>query len=185
MNNTKITFDDVYTNKYIQESVSAVARKAVKAFPALVNLIDEIKQDLWLEINKALPAYDPQKVSIETFFRVVIDRRSINIIRRYQASLCKDVVSIEDLNESDLVDRNNSIKRFCMMHDLKAVFQTLPPEQKRVCRLIMQGHSQLQVAKRMGISPSYLSAKYIRPIRQRFKEANLDQYLNENDSAFM
>ena len=67
MNNTKITFEDLYANGYIQESVNTIAASIVKINPRLQMYSDDIKQELWLQINNAIKDYSPHgKASPET-----------------------------------------------------------------------------------------------------------------------
>ena len=185
MSNTPVTFEEVYENKYIRDSVRAVAKTAVKAYPALGNYYDEITQDLWIAISKAIPKYDPDKVSIGTFFRHVIDRRKYNVIKRYMSMTNNDVVSLDDLSGNDLVDAHNSIRLLCLKMDLQVVFEMLSPVEKRICKHLMNGESITRIARHMRISPSDLLEAYIRPIRQKFKENMLDRYLDKSDSFYM
>ena len=77
-------FNDVYTDAYIRESVEVATELQVSKFPVLATFKDDIKQELWIYIAKAVKQFDPKRgVAVNTFLRNVIDRRIINICQHY------------------------------------------------------------------------------------------------------
>jgi RNA polymerase sigma factor (sigma-70 family) len=177
MTEQNLTFEDVYANEYIQKSVETSVAEIVKAHPELKMYDDDIKQEIWLEINNALPQFKVKgKASVKTYFRRIIDRRAKNVVRNFlhgtrYFSFLSATPEVEDIIACD------TARTMCMENDVEAVVRMLPPRQNAICNLIMAGYSIRNIAKMLNISASSIVEKHIPAIRQRFEEEGLDQYL--------
>ena len=180
MTEKKITFEELYANPYIQESVNSTTAAIVKIHPRLQMFDDDIRQDLWLQINAAIPNYSPEgKATPETFFRHAIDLRKVNIAERYLHLAGCSIFAMEamecilmTMGANTVTLENQNLRR-----DLDEVMEKLTPKQRFVCELIMAGQSFKTICNNLHISQSFLKKGYILPIRKKFIEAKLDQYL--------
>ena len=183
MTEQNLTFDDVYADDYIQESVETAVAEIVKAHPELKMYDDDIKQEIWLDINKALPRFNiVGKATMKTFFRRVIDCRAKNVVRNFlHGTKYFSFLSATpdwDWEENLICD---TARLMCLQNDVNAVVRTLPPRQKAICNLIMAGYSIQQIAKQLKISASYIVEKLIPAIRKRFEEEGLEDYLHPTE----
>ena len=49
------TFDEVYTMPHVQESIRSLIDLNIHQFPVLASYADDIRQELLIAVNKALP----------------------------------------------------------------------------------------------------------------------------------
>jgi len=182
MTEKNLTFEDLYANGYIQESVNTIAASIVKIHSRLQMYSDDIKQELWLQINNAIKDYSPHgNASPETFFRHVLDCRSINIAERYLHLADCSFFATEALETILMTSEIITVPdHIFLKRDLEEVMKKLTAKQRYVCKLIMEGHSCKSICYHLHISQSFLKKGYILPIRQKFAEAKLDRYLNRH-----
>ena len=173
-----INFDDVYANAYVRESVEVVAEQLVKQFPALTIFQDDIKQELWIYIFRAIEKFDPDRgCSLETFFRNLIDIRSIDICRRYLNPDAR-LQSLDDMDEEELpVFSCPETRLLSLRMDLALVMRRLTPEQRQVCQWIMDGLSLRAIARKLNVSDSNFFFLYVCPIRDEFRKEKMEEYL--------
>ena len=175
-----INFDDVYADAYVRKSVEVAAEQLVRQFPALSIFQDDIRQELWIYIARAVEKYDPERgCSLQTFFRNVIDVRTIDICRRY---LNQDARNLHfgdtNLDDEYPVYAREDFRLILLRMDLAVVMQRLSPAQRQVCQWIMDGLSLRTIARKLGVSDSTFFFLYIRPIRDEFRKEKMEEYLN-------
>lgn len=184
MTEKKPTFEDLYANPYIQESVNTIVAAIVKVHPRLQMYSDDIKQELWLQINDAIPDYSPHgKARMETFFRRLLDRRGVNVAKHFllDDAIAQGYVELkEEINPSS--SKKSSFQLALLKADLETVFKKLTAEQRQICEWIMDGDSFRTIAKRKGLTQYFLIKDYIQPIKDVFSVEKLDRYLS-NESA--
>jgi DNA-directed RNA polymerase specialized sigma24 family protein len=78
-----INFEEVYANAYVRESVETLVTTTARQYPMLTNYQDDIRQELWLAINKSLPQFNPDKSNLNTFCRIVLETALKEIRRGY------------------------------------------------------------------------------------------------------
>ena len=170
-----ISFDDVYANAYVRESVETLVTITVHQYPMLAGYEEEIRQDLWIAINRRLPLFDSEKSSIDTFCRRVMNTALKDIRRGYFTSKsisARNTVELDaDSRGGELV--NDDVNRAMLAADVRAVVMSLPPVQRSICEMIMDGLSMRRVAKRHNISVALIYKKYLNPLRNRFVKAGL------------
>lgn len=176
----KVRFEEVYANKYIQESVKNVVGQVVKTNPALSLYADDMEQELWIHINRSVKRYSSNKgTSIESFFRGVIDRRIKNVKKMFFSKIDPINISKEELDSEDALQfaGRNDHRLMMMKMDVATVMEQLSPQQRQICNWIMEGDTHADIARRLGIPESKFYYRYIYPLRQIFKDKNLDNYL--------
>ncbi len=180
MQKTTVTFEEVYTNEYISTSVSILVEKQIKKMPFLKTFQDDITQEIWLAINKAIINFDYQKnISVETFFRRVVENKIINVCRYFFNNEIKKSyleLSIDSFQVSSRLAKDY-VKIINMSIDIHSAIAELPIEMQKVCALILDGNSFAEISRTLNVSQSSLYHFYIYPIRKVFFEKNLQKYL--------
>lgn len=173
----EINFDDVYANAYVRESVETLAAATVRQYPMLVNEEEDIRQELWIAVNKRLPLFDSEKSSIETFCRRVLENALKDIRRRYFTSQSITSRTALNIDAASVLDecRNDEIARIMLIADVRSIVMSLDPVQQSICEMIMDGYSMRQIAANKNISVGLLYKKYLVPLRKIFIEAGLQK----------
>ena len=170
-----INFDRVYANAYVRNSVETLATITAHQYPMLAIYEDDIRQELWLAIDRRLPLFDSTKSSIDTFCRSVMNNALKDIRRRYFSSK-----SIFSYNATEL-DSNSSLKelgsddvnRAMLIADVRTVVMSLTPTQRSICEMIMDGCTMRHIADHHNISVALLYKKYLSPLKIKFAHAGL------------
>ena len=174
-----INFDDVYANSYIYKSVEVTTEQLARKFPALASYQDDIRQELWIFIAKAIDQYDPERGgSLETFFRNVIEKRSFNVRRHLIATIGNPVLlSCIDTEDDFPAYSRDEIRQIDLQMDLAVVLERLSPIQRQICQWIMDGVPMKAIARRLKIPYSSLFHFYINDIRNVFQKEKMEKYL--------
>jgi len=174
-----INFDDVYANAYVRESVEVTTEQLARKFPALASCQDDIRQELWIYIAKAVDQYDPERGgSLETFFRNVIEKRSFNVRRHLIATIGSPAFqSSIDTEVNFPACSRNEIRLLELRMDLAVVMERLTPIQRQICQWIMDGVAMKAIARRLNIPYSSLFHFYIEDIRNEFQREKMEKYL--------
>ena len=113
----------------------------------------------------------------QTFFRNLIDIRSIDICRRYLNPDAR-LQSLDDMDEEELpVFSCPETRLLSLRMDLALVMRRLTPEQRQVCQWIMDGLSLRAIARKLKISDSNFFFLYVCPIRDEFRKEKMEEYL--------
>ena len=167
-----INFEDVHANAYVRESVESLVATTVRQYPMLDNYQDDIRQELWLAINKHIPQFSPEKSNLNTFCRIVLETALKEIRRGYFSQRCiSERVNTAPINEELAAYSNDDIDRFILLEEVNALVQTLSPLQKKICELLMDGYSINQVGKILHISAGSLYRNHIFPLQKIFTKA--------------
>ncbi len=175
-----IAFEEVYANTYIRTSVSVFVEQQTRLYPILASHGDDIEQELWICIARALRLFHVDgTASVETFVRKVIERRINNIRDLFLTEVSKRQFFSENIDDkTELpVFTKNTVKLADLRMDLETVMENLTEKQRDVCAWIMRGDSFSQIAKRLGMQESSFFHFYIYPIRREFQKENLQKYL--------
>ena len=175
-----ISFDDVYADAYVRESVEFTTEHLIRRIPSLSSYRDDIRQELWIYIAQAVDQYDPERGgSLATFFRNVMERRIIDVWRHFFTMNGNEMSHCSLDTENDLpVYAKNDARLTELRMDFAVVIERLTPIQRQICQLLMDGLSLRNVAARLGIPFSSFMHRYIRPIRDEFRKENIEKYLD-------
>lgn len=174
-----INFDDVYANAYIRESVGITTERLIRRIPSLASFRDDIRQELWIYIAQAVDQYDSERgVSVATFFRNVMEKRIVDIRRRFFAANSNEMLHCSmDAEDGYSAFAKDEIRLTELRMDLTAVMKRLSPTQRQICRWIMDGASMRGIARRMKIPYSSLFHFYVNGIRDEFEKEKMQKYL--------
>jgi len=164
-----INFDDVYANAYVRESVDALVATTVHQYPMLSTYEDEIRQDLWIAVSRKLSLYNPEKSSVDTFCRRVMNNALRDIRRKY---FTNKSLSARNTLDFDFTSASVSgslltddVNRAMLIADVRTFVMSLPPVHRSICHMIMEGRPMRQVAARHKISIALLYKKYLNPLK--------------------
>lgn len=176
---TTVTFEAVYANAYIRKSVSVTIARQARQYPVLAAHTEDMEQQLWLCIAKAVEDFDNDAAKVETFVRAVIERRINNIRRCYFTESARRQYSSIPLDQDDELPiyAQNDIHLVNLRMDLADTLKNLDEQSRQVCHWIMDGHTFSAIAKRLGVSESTFYFLYVHPIRREFQKENLQNYL--------
>lgn len=177
----KITFEEVYSNEYIRQSIAVIVDQQTRTFPILASYADDIEQELWIHVSRALRRFSTNgSASVESFIRAILDRRIHNVIKKYFSVSSINTFNAEPLDsvEALAIREKDEIRQLNLKMDMKTVLGKLTPMQKKICRWIMQGEPFSCIAERLNLSESSFYFLYVYPIREIFKSEKLEKYLD-------
>lgn len=179
-NMSPISFEEVYANAYIRESVSVFVEQQTRLYPILASHGDDIEQEMWICISRAIRLFRIDgAASVETFVRKVIERRINNIRDLFFTESSKRQFYSEDIDCKPEIPiyTKDRITLADLRMDLAVAMKNLTAEQRMVCLWIMRGDTFTAIAKRLGIPESSFFHFYIYPIRNEFKKEKMEKYL--------
>ena len=178
-----VTFEEVYANTYIRESVEIIVSNTVRKYPMAETYADDIRQQLLIALNNAAVNFDPLLGTLETYMRRALDRRIKWFMRNFfSRRRCFNRVSVSldlliERHEFD-VAYDNPVIRQDMAMDVHSVIATLTIEQQEICTEILNGERWAAIAKKKNYSRCDFFRRFILPIRAAFAKENLQNYLN-------
>ena len=121
---------------------------------------EEALQEIWLQVHRSAPSYDPVRGELRPWLRTLATNRCREILRMRGrrpppgAEIGEDLVSAQA--GPDVVAREHRVKAAISTH-----ISTLEPEEAAVFRLaLLEEQPTEAVAQRLGISPR--RAKYLK-----------------------
>ena len=174
-----INFNDVYADASVRNAVEVVTEQQIRKIPSLALYRDDIQQELWICIAKALEKFDSRhQCSLQTFLDNVIERRVINICQHFISVHGLFSGTVHDVNEDTPAFARDSVRLAELRMDLAVVLARLTTAQRQICEQIMDGKSLRTIAKELGVSDSSFFFLYIQPIRDEFRKEKMEKYLN-------
>ncbi len=179
-----VTFEEVYANAYVRQSIDVILKKTVVRYPMTESYADDFRQQLWIAVSNALESFTPSRSSLEHYLRMILDQRLKNILRSFftrRAIRNRTGISIEYLAEFGAAipgeSAENPIRLLEMQMDVELVISMLPADQQKVCRAILAGKNWRALAAEEKTPPTTFFQRFILPIRKAFQKENLGKYL--------
>jgi len=176
------TFEEVYANAYIRESVEVIICNTVARYPMAENCADDFRQQLWIAVHHAVRLFNPERGSLETYMRRVLDRRIRTILRDFFA--CRTVSNRASVSIELMMEHNDfsglavdSVTRLELTMDVQTVVSSLSEELREICRAILDGEKWGTLATRKQCSYGGFFRRFILPLRAAFAKENLQNYL--------
>lgn len=182
-NPTRIpTFEEVYAMPYVQESIRAIIDYYTRKFPVLESYKDDVRQELLIGLNDALPKYDG-RAGLKTFLRTCLENTMVDVRRKYYRKqnlalyYATDISSFDDTDENsdDIPDEDilafvsqcrNTVEDDMLMMDIREAAERLPKQTRAIFEQMMDGESMTQIEKRMNLPHSTIRRKHL-PIIQK------------------
>lgn len=152
---------------------------------------EDLEHDLWVDLLKRLPKYDPSKATLNTFIARVVERKVVSLIRYHLAE--KRAVAREEASLNELVrdcdgrtvERHETTREGAtawqrlheLQRDIADLREHLPSEVHRlVMDALSRGGTINSIAAELGISRRQ-AERHVAEIRQIFEDASLRDYL--------
>lgn len=174
---SSITFEEVYSNAYVRESINAIMDNLVRQYPMLQRHDDDIRQRLWLILNRQLPQFNPEKCFIEGYARMTLNSAVKEIRRSYlsprnlkkHSILHMSVPMDEDNGESPAwLDENAEREKF--FASIREAVALLPLVQRRICAMFAGGASYPDIKRELRLSYKTLVKVHLPAIRAALRE---------------
>lgn len=175
------TFDEVYTMPHVQESIRSLIDLNIHQFPVLASYADDIRQELLIALNKALPNYDG-RAGIKTFCRTCLENSIASIRRRYHRkqdlvlSYATDISDYDDdLEEKGLPPEDvrafvsqcrNTVEDDMLRMDINDAIHRLPKQTRVILEKLLDGESMTQIENSMQLSHSTIRRKHLDVIKK-------------------
>ena len=140
---------------------------------------DDISSELRLKILLSLGCYNPEKGTLKSYAKKILERKSIDLIRERKTKRrqCVQLLSTEELIEDfELGNAKMLSEFFCAQtdanfaeFDLNLAITDLPYELGVVCRLLSESYKATEIAKMLKMSRTTIN-KRISEIRRRLKD---------------
>lgn len=164
-----VKFEDVYLNRYVQDSMNYLVAFTVKRYPMLASCREDLEQELWIALFRKLHRFRPEKSSLNRFCRVVLDASLKEVRRKFFSRRCiTERTSMEITREMEDSLVSNDSEKTILALDIQSVLQSLPPEQKTICEMLMDGFTIRQVAARLHTPVGSLYKHQIADLQEIF-----------------
>ena len=177
------TFDEVYAMPYVQASIDAIINRTVRQFPLLSPQREDIRQEMLVALNKALPKYD-RRSGICTFCRTCLENSAKEIRRRFyrKARLrllrATDIDDFHDTEVTSISDADirafvrscpNTVERDLRISELMVEIDQLPAPIRAVAMRIFAGESIRDIEREQGIPHASFHRRFIKPLKKAFE----------------
>ena len=154
------TFDEVYADPYVQDSIEFLINDNSIKFPCLAPFAEDIRQEMLLFLAKRLQAYDPKRAGIRTFCRCMLEYAILTQRRRYFNYMNKDelfkALPIHEISDGELYDSITNTENlidtpFDLAERNEAVWEAvnrLLPRDKATAKAIMDGLTRREIIRR-------------------------------------
>ena len=142
---------------------------------------DDISSELRLKILLSLGCYNPEKGTLKSYAKKILERKSIDLIRERKAKRrqCVQLLSTEELIEDfELGNAKMLSEFFCAQtdagfaeFDMNLAITNLPKDLRSVYRLLSKSYNATEIAKVLRKSRTTIN-KRIAEIRRLLKDLN-------------
>ena len=186
---------------YAKTFIECKSRQLVGKCGLLQSDIKDIEQELYADLFRRIAKFNSDKAKLTTFIQRVVEHKIANILRDRCSD--KSVANRQCLSLDSTVQTDDStgreitlgdcissdqFERFCrgktrnrqeereLIADVRQVIERLPEELRSVCECLLEGMSISEAARRAGIKRATFYQNIIEPLREAFREADLEGY---------
>ncbi len=171
----KVTFEEVYANAYVRESINVLMANLINQYPMLRTDEDDIRQRLLLILDRQISKFDSEKSSLERFARITLEFGVREVRRAYFGKrelagnkLIRLAMPIIDDIPLDTCD--DSIERRELIEAIQYAMTKLTPTQRRICELLADGEALGVICVKAKISFPSLKNRHLPEIRRVLAE---------------
>lgn len=169
------TFEVVYANAYVRESVNVLMANLMKQYPAMRPDEDDIRQQLLLILDRQIPRFNPAKSSLERFARITLEFGVREVRRAYfgKKTLARNkVVRLAEPISDDFScdEHDDSVERRELTGAIREAMKELTPVQRLICELLADGEPLWIVCQKAGMRYSTLKDRQLPEIRRVLKK---------------
>jgi len=186
---------------YAKTFIECKARQLVGKCGLLQSDVKDIEQELYTDLFRRIAKFNSDKAKLTTFIQRVVEHKIANILRDRCSG--KSIAHRQCLSLDSTVQTDNSTgrkitlgdcisneqyERFVrgktrsrqeereLVADVRQVVGTLPADLQAACGLLLEGLSISETARRTGIKRATFYQNVIEPLREAFREADLESY---------
>lgn len=152
---------------------------------------EDIQQDLYVDVFKRLPEFDPAKASIKTFVDRIVRHHAAEIFKRhkYYKRAGPSLVSVDDVlkeRDGEMLTRAETIRerkpeKTELRLDVEAVMAKLPPMLRAYCKWLIACNGNISAAAReMKLSRATLCKTVLPALRAAFETIATENFLRES-----
>jgi RNA polymerase sigma factor (sigma-70 family) len=143
----------------VAREFDGMIKRIASSHEAVPQLAEELVQDIYLAIWKALPSFR-HDASLRTFVARIATNRAVSHVARTlklprSSELREDVPSAEHSPESEAIARDRN-------RQLLAAVRSLPLTYREVATLALEGMTPREIADVLGISPNAVAIRLSR-----------------------
>ncbi len=187
---------------YAKDFIECKVHQLVGKYGIVQSDIEDIRQELYTDLFRRIVKFDNAKAKLTTFIQRVVEHKIANILRdrcsdksiaNRQCLSLDSTVRTDDatgrkITLGDCIS-NEHFERFSrgktrsrheeqqLAFDVRQVVGTLPENLQVACKLLLEGLSISETARRMGIKRATFYQNVIMPLREAFRAASLENYL--------
>jgi len=176
---TASEFLDDVTQRRIRRRVARLGRK----FALSREDMEDLRQDFRMALVSARVQYDPAKCPLRRFITMVLNRRYKYRVRQlyllsHHRGLTPNAIPLDDLapdGDAPITDPRleAALVQVELSHDIEQASKGMTDLERGVCALLMSGHTQTEVSRRLGVVPSTVTRAMDR-IRCHLSRAGLN-----------
>ena len=171
----KVTFEEVYANAYVRESINVLMANLINQYPMLRTDEDDIRQRLLLILDRQISKFDSEKSSLERFARITLEFGVREIRRAYfgKKTLARNkVVRLAEPISDDFShdEHDDSVERRELTEAISVAMKELTPVQRLICELLADGEPLWIVCKKAGMRYSTLEDRQLPAIRRMLEK---------------
>lgn len=144
---------------------------------------EDLRQDFYLTLLTVRQRYDAEKCPLHRFLLMVINRRYKHHVRRlyrlsHHLGRTPNPIAFDDVEpdfEYLIVDpkQEGFLRQAEIRHDLELAFKPMTDIERKVCELLMSGHSPTEASRVLDVAPSTVTRAMER-IRRHLSRAGTD-----------
>ncbi len=192
---------------YAKSFIECKARQLIGKCGIRSQDVEDVEQELYLDLSKRMPRYDPGKSKITTFIQRVVENKIANILRERCAKKNLAFINARSLEEAvgvngngsevtlgDAIDSDRFERRQRgrsrtrqeereLKSDARDVMGILPKELRIACQLLLNGTPVSNAAKQTGFKRSTFYDRVVVRLREAFRETGMEDYLLISDNC--
>ncbi|QDU23753.1 helix-turn-helix domain-containing protein [Urbifossiella limnaea] len=152
------------------------AARVARAVPPRVADRDDVAQHLTAVLLAGLPAYDPARLPLVEFARVVVGRGAAGLVRRHRAARRNPAreAAVDVAGAAD--HRGRGPAGADLAADVADLLAALPPPLRAAAEAVMAARNIADAARTLGVHRTTLSER-LRVVRARHARPGLAGYL--------
>jgi RNA polymerase sigma factor (sigma-70 family) len=177
----RVTFNQVYSDGFVRSLVRKKSLAVVRRYHFMRSDRDDIEQELWLRLFKALRGFDSQFGNLRTFLVAVVERATAEIVRtRCAWKRGERFASLDSLvacrgTPHELAVADEAMREFELHEAVEAALERLPETLRNLTTRLV-GESIVDVARATGVERTTIHRR-IRELQERFREMGLHEFL--------
>lgn len=160
------------------KTVKEKAKQVIGQFGFIAADLEDLQQEVAMHVFQHTHRHDPTRGSREAFVGTTAKNKLLHMAEAKTAKKRDDRSNIEygDAPDSALIDGSLHSSQLDLHLEMRSLADSLPPEQRAVYDLMLQGYVEADIQKYLRIGRQRVR-NLIRRVEARIREANLGRYV--------